>query len=496
MDKKIIFTRYLYIYQEVCASLVVELLRNDEGANFENVLWWINELYYSGFHDELWCLCLKIYYWLYVDLYPNMEKYIMNQINLYINCKKEFVINEKNKDNQYIVEKRIIKLLLSTYKNLFTKRTNININTSKNAKHYHVVNSMMEKYGSIEEQTRKMGFKYSKGRKSRFVMNFIKYFEKNEENVLNIERKQKIKGFVEALEKNNVDTIYYFTSLYVQEKICEKMKTFHLLLELYAYISGVKNKDAKQTDIYLKRKRQLAYFELCGYLDDDIKHMDILLMTVAFDCYNLLHKSIITSDKDQKKISKKHIYVTASSKLIELFEGFNLIKTERETVGYRLLKEAHQLGHTRKIVDEVAIFTLNRDFYDDEELKSILWYNWDFYTSGCPLWEMRVREANGYYDDASKSVIFKEKEIDGIIDDSNQQLFYSKYGVEPDEQPQCIQDNVLVLNEVEETNKLVGLLSFSIEEKTCNREKGINKSLFVETCNKYDLDLNQINFGF
>jgi hypothetical protein len=503
-NPKIIFTRYLYIYQEACASLVVELLRNDDGAEFENVMWWINELYYSGFHDELWCLCLKIYYWFYIDLYPHMEKYIIKQIDTYSKCKKEFVINEMDKEKQNVVEKQIIKLLLSTYKNLFTKRTNININTSKNARHYHIVNSIVENYGSNEDITTKVGFKYSKGRKTRFVMNFIKYVEKNGKIELNIERKRKIKGFVEALEKNNIETIYYFTSLYVKEKMCEKMKLFDLLLELYAYISSIKNKDTQSLDIYLSRKRQIVEFDLSSYINPGVViHIDVLLMIVAFDCYSLFHDLSIENKKDtlllkkgDKKTIKKHIYVTANNKLLDVFETFNLDKTKRETHGYRTLKNAHHIGHTRKISDEIALFTLNRDYYDEDELKDILWYNWEYYTKGCPLWVMRIQEANGYYDDASKSVLFHEKRIDGVVDDSNQQTFYDKYGLEPDEQSQIIQDNILLLNELEETNKLVDSLSFSTEEKGCYREKEINNSLFYEICNKYEIEFNQINFGF
>lgn len=488
---KIIFTRYLYIYQEACLSLVVELLRNKD-AKFENVMWWINELYYSGFHDELWYLCIKIYYWFYIDLYPHMEKYIIKQIVEYNKCKKENVLN---KEKQLVVKKRIIKLLLSTYKNLFSKRANININTSRNAYHFHIVNSFVEKYYSIEDLTNNIGFKYNKGRKTRFVMNFIKYVEKNGKVELNKERNRKIKCFVEALEKNNIETIYYFTSLYVKEKMCEKLNTFNLLMELYAYISELKNKDTKRVDIYLKRKRQIAEIELCSYINaDKYSHIDILIMTLVFNCYNVLHFDCI---KD-KITFKKHVYVTVNNKCLDVFEGFNLNTFKREThgFGYTILKHAHRLGHTRKISDEISLFILNRDYYDEDELKEMLWYNWEYYTKGCPLWATRIQEDNGYYNDESKRLLFHEKNIDGYDDDINQQSFYNKYGLEPDEQSQTIQDNILLLNELEETNQLVDLLSFSIEEKECYREKEINNSLFVKLCNKYEIDLNQINFGF
>ena len=90
-----------------------------------------------------------------------------------------------------------------------------------------------------------------------------------------------------------------------------------------------------------------------------------------------------------------------------------------------------------------------------------------------------------------------KKKIDNCDDDdTNQQTFYDKYGLEPDEQSQIIQDNILLLNEVDETNNLVDLLSFSTEEKICHREKEINNSLFTKICDKYDIDFNQINFGF
>lgn len=70
----LIFTRYLYIYDEVRIALLISLLNQSESA-----LFWGFELYYSGFENELFDLLWKIYYMFYFTLNPGFQEYFMKK---------------------------------------------------------------------------------------------------------------------------------------------------------------------------------------------------------------------------------------------------------------------------------------------------------------------------------------------------------------------------------------------------------------------------------
>lgn len=53
----IVFTRYLYVKDEVCVALLLAILNKNDSATY-----WAYELYYSGFHNELFTLLWQIYY--------------------------------------------------------------------------------------------------------------------------------------------------------------------------------------------------------------------------------------------------------------------------------------------------------------------------------------------------------------------------------------------------------------------------------------------------
>lgn len=75
----LVFTRYLYIKEEVRISLLISILNKSEDAIF-----WAFELYYSGFKNELFNLIWKIYYDFFSSLNPAYESYLLKkQIDLF-----------------------------------------------------------------------------------------------------------------------------------------------------------------------------------------------------------------------------------------------------------------------------------------------------------------------------------------------------------------------------------------------------------------------------
>lgn len=74
MSKSLVLTRFLYWKDEVELSLISCLLK---GEDFEEVLFWIYELYYSGFKEESFHLVWKIYYDFYAHLNPKLHSFIV-----------------------------------------------------------------------------------------------------------------------------------------------------------------------------------------------------------------------------------------------------------------------------------------------------------------------------------------------------------------------------------------------------------------------------------
>lgn len=71
---KFIFTRYLYIKDEVKMALLIAILNKSDDAIF-----WAYELLYSGFKNELFALIWKIYYDFFASLNPSFASYLMKK---------------------------------------------------------------------------------------------------------------------------------------------------------------------------------------------------------------------------------------------------------------------------------------------------------------------------------------------------------------------------------------------------------------------------------
>lgn len=95
----LVFTRYLYIKEEVRISLLISILNKSEDAIF-----WAFELYYSGFKNELFNLIWKIYYDFFYSLNPAYESYLLK--------KQKDLFKDNNNKIQDIIISSIIQDLL------------------------------------------------------------------------------------------------------------------------------------------------------------------------------------------------------------------------------------------------------------------------------------------------------------------------------------------------------------------------------------------------
>jgi len=80
----LVFTRYLYIKEEVCIALLVSVLNQSDDAIF-----WAYELYYSGFKHEFFNLIWKIYYDFFATLNPAFEVYLLKKHKEWLNTNGE-----------------------------------------------------------------------------------------------------------------------------------------------------------------------------------------------------------------------------------------------------------------------------------------------------------------------------------------------------------------------------------------------------------------------
>jgi len=76
-DGDVVYTRYLYNKNEVRQNLFVSLLE----SNMEQALFWLFELYYSGFEEDTLDYLMEIYHLVYKRLHPKLEKYIESMID-------------------------------------------------------------------------------------------------------------------------------------------------------------------------------------------------------------------------------------------------------------------------------------------------------------------------------------------------------------------------------------------------------------------------------
>lgn len=70
-------TRYLYDRRYVEQSLLASLANHDRDQS----RFWAFELYHSGFQEATIQLLIEFYYRLYVNRYPNLEEFIVRQLN-------------------------------------------------------------------------------------------------------------------------------------------------------------------------------------------------------------------------------------------------------------------------------------------------------------------------------------------------------------------------------------------------------------------------------
>lgn len=87
------YTRYLYEYEYVKSKLITAII----SRNWEEMLFWASEIYFSGFTCDLWELIWTCFYTNYATINPHMESYIYRKMieNNYLDVLKNLLYRQQ-----------------------------------------------------------------------------------------------------------------------------------------------------------------------------------------------------------------------------------------------------------------------------------------------------------------------------------------------------------------------------------------------------------------
>jgi hypothetical protein len=274
-DSDLIFTRYLYIKEEVRLALLVSILNKSDDAIF-----WAYELYYSGFKFELLNLIWKIYYDFFATLNPTYESYLLKKY-------KELILNDNENQEDKMFSSIIQDLLFRPFNSdIFMLRNicenfeiDINYHNESNIKHIEDIHNNIVLWVANEDlrSIAQWILNLNKDIKPVVIYNIcLDVFEK-EFSIINCKQKAKLEKEFVSVIKLNIDTNITLLSKIIQlisKKVeLKKGRSIYINVEpediiLYETIIG--SNEIKHYDILEK-----AY--ICGI--DDLKHLSLFKLT-------------------------------------------------------------------------------------------------------------------------------------------------------------------------------------------------------------------------
>ncbi len=187
-EPSVVFTRYLYIKNEVKIALFTSLLERNE----EKSLFWAYELYYSGFEKELLELVWNIYFDCYCALNPIFSTFLReNQAKLEKSKKSE----EKREIISLIINNFLIRpysldifLLIQKSKENDKFTTKMTLTSLLNERNY--------------EELSKYILQTPENKLKTLMEKVVEYFEKTDKNIKKSEEMQKFEEIYKKTKKN------------------------------------------------------------------------------------------------------------------------------------------------------------------------------------------------------------------------------------------------------------------------------------------------------
>ena len=196
------------------------------------------------------------------------------------------------------------------------------------------------------------------------------------------------------------------------------------------------------TNIYnLKVVKTKLIKEFCVAQDRILNNSNIrgeLLTNMMYRKRVVLLTKIMTLFSLKEKLVKgKNFYIVVEPETIIQYETIDA--TSSNIKHYKVLDVARICG-----IDDLkhlSLFRLERDTINakDKQLKDMYFGNWLYHAAFSPVWFNRIKQYRGYVDYIKMTVEF--------VDEDVMQMFYLKYGYEPDEQSQHTTDKCLKIND-------------------------------------------------
>ena len=208
----------------------------------------------------------------------------------------------------------------------------------------------------------------------------------------------------------------------------------------------IKNYNITKTDeillanaIYKKNSNLIAFYLYRLDYDNSIKLLNHIFnkeIVINENYDNKYHQLlvIIMNSFNIKSIDKNVYYKRVSIKEIK-----SVLKSDEEYYNkgnYDDVSYAHNtLGKHRlyTISQNIGCFKLERQNFN---LNELFWYKWEYYAYKSPLWKERFSKY--------KITVNDKKQLIDFDDDDELEEFYFRYGYEPDEQKQEIQDKSII----------------------------------------------------
>ena len=342
----LVFTRYLYVKEEVRIALLVSILNKSDDAIF-----WAYEMYYSGFKHELFTLIWKIYYDFFATINPTYEAYLIKKHREILELD---LVRDINLDQD--------KLVSSIIQDLLFRPFNSDV---------FLIRNIVENFDIDID------------------------YHNSTEKIIDI-----LELFTQWIKNNDYRSISQW--IFNVNKTMDVVEIYNICLDIFENIG------LKITKIKFKK-------DFVSSLNLNINSNVILLAKIM----------CLFSKKEELKKGKS-IYINVESEDIIIYET---IYGSDDIKGYKILEKACICG-----IDELkhlSLFKLKRLTYNLEEKYR---NNWEYHASFSPIWSQRIKKYGAYPNYSKQKIIFKEKPDDELM-----QEFYNLYGLEPDEQPQSVQ---------------------------------------------------------
>jgi hypothetical protein len=277
----VIFTRYLYIKNEVKIALFTSLLERNE----EKSLFWAFELYYSEFEKDLLDLIWNIYFDCYCPLNPTFSTFLRENLAKLEKSKK----NEEKREtisliiNNFLIRPYSLDVFLLTQKSNKNDKftTKLTLTSLLNERNY--------------EELSKYILQTPENKLKTLMEKIIEYFEKTDENIKKSEEMQKFEKVYKKTKKTvppQKIVLSLTFSLYYQIQKVKMGKNIILNLNVDE-IAGLKNYET------IVATKELPHYKILPrayvYQIDSGNYLSLLGVkreqeeTMNIYCYNWLY---------------------------------------------------------------------------------------------------------------------------------------------------------------------------------------------------------------